>query len=115
VRAAWEKHADGPAVGARGNPSVFGFYATKQITTGRGDDHARGGLDEGADGLKRNPGRVRDMGWLDHDRLGFNYRLSEIAYALGIAQLEPLDEMLAGRASVADLYCQALGRTYETH
>ena len=36
------------------------------------------------------------MGWLDHDRLGFNYRLSDIACALGIAQLERLDEMLAG-------------------
>ena len=43
------------------------------------------------------------MGWLDHDRLGFNYRLSDIACALGIAQLERLDEMLAARARVAGL------------
>ena len=39
------------------------------------------------------------MGWLDHDRLGFNYRLSDIACALGLAQLERLDQMLADRAA----------------
>jgi perosamine synthetase len=57
---------------------------------------------------ERNQGRAPDMGWLDHDRLGFNYRLSDIACALGIAQLERLDAMLADRARVADLYRQAL-------
>ena len=50
------------------------------------------------------------MDWLDHDRLGFNYRLSDIACALGLAQLERLDEMLAGRARVAALYGEALAR-----
>jgi perosamine synthetase len=48
------------------------------------------------------------MGWLDHDRLGFNYRLSDIACALGLAQLERLDSLLAGRARVASLYREAL-------
>jgi perosamine synthetase len=48
------------------------------------------------------------MGWLDHDRLGFNYRLSDIACALGLAQLERLDAMLADRARVAELYAEAL-------
>ena len=48
------------------------------------------------------------MGWLDHDRLGFNYRLSDIACAIGLVQLERLDEMLAGRARVAGLYREAL-------
>jgi perosamine synthetase len=48
------------------------------------------------------------MGWLDHDRLGFNYRLSDIACALGLAQLERLDEMLSARAHVASLYREAL-------
>jgi perosamine synthetase len=48
------------------------------------------------------------MGWLDHDRLGFNYRLSDIACALGLAQLDRLDSMLAGRAAVAELYREAL-------
>jgi perosamine synthetase len=48
------------------------------------------------------------MGWLDHDRLGFNYRLSDIACALGLAQLERLEALLTGRARVASLYREAL-------
>jgi perosamine synthetase len=50
------------------------------------------------------------MDWLDHDRLGFNYRLSEIACAIGLAQLERLDAMLAARARVAGAYREALSR-----
>jgi perosamine synthetase len=57
---------------------------------------------------ERNQGRSPDMGRLDHDRLGFNYRLSDVACALGLAQLEHLDEMLAARARVASLYREAL-------
>jgi perosamine synthetase len=48
------------------------------------------------------------MGWLDHDRLGFNYRIDDISCALGVAQLERLDQMLAERARVAGLYTEAL-------
>ena len=57
---------------------------------------------------ERNQGRAPDMGWLDHDRLGFNYRLSDIACALGFAQLGRLEEMLAARARAARLYNEAL-------
>jgi perosamine synthetase len=57
---------------------------------------------------ERNQGRAPDMDWLDHDRLGFNYRLSDLACALGLAQLERLDGMLAGRGRVAGLYREAL-------
>ncbi len=102
-------HADGTAVGARGHAAVFAFYANKQITTGEGgmvttsDPAVKERLDS-----ERNQGRAPDMGWLDHDRLGFNYRLSDIACALGIAQLERLDELLAGRSRVAARYREAL-------
>jgi perosamine synthetase len=102
-------HADGIAVGGRGHPAVFGFYANKQLTTGEGgmvtlaDRAAKERIDS-----ERNQGRAPDMGWLDHDRLGFNYRLSDIACALGIAQLERLEAMLADRAWVAGLYRDAL-------
>jgi perosamine synthetase len=58
---------------------------------------------------ERNQGRAPDMGWLDHDRLGFNYRLSDIACAIGLAQLERLDDLLAARARVAARYREALG------
>jgi perosamine synthetase len=102
-------HADGPAVGGRGHPAVFGFYANKQLTTGEGgmitlgDDAMKERLDS-----ERNQGRAPDMGWLDHDRLGFNYRLSDIACALGISQLARLSEMLAARSRLAGLYRAAL-------
>jgi perosamine synthetase len=102
-------HGDGVAVGARGNPAAFGFYANKQLTTGEG-----GMLVMGSDEHKvrvdseRNQGRAPDMGWLDHDRLGFNYRLSDLACAIGLAQLDRLDDMLAARARVADSYRSAL-------
>jgi perosamine synthetase len=49
------------------------------------------------------------MEWLDHDRLGFNYRLSDMACAVGLGQLGRLDVLLAGRARVAGLYGEALG------
>jgi perosamine synthetase len=102
-------YGDGGAVGGRGHPAVFGFYANKQLTTGEGgmvtlgDEAMKARIDS-----ERNQGRAPDMGWLDHDRLGFNYRLSDIACALGLAQLERLDEMLAARARVAGSYREAL-------
>jgi len=102
-------HADGVAVGARGHPAVFGFYANKQLTTGEGgmvttaDATVKARVDS-----ERNQGRAPDMDWLDHDRLGFNYRLSDIACALGLAQLERLDDLLADRARAAAAYRAAL-------
>jgi perosamine synthetase len=102
-------HGDGIAVGARGHPAAFGFYANKQLTTGEG-----GMVTTGDAAVKvridseRNQGRAPDMSWLDHDRLGFNYRLSDIACAIGLAQLQRLDDMLAGRARAAALYREAL-------
>jgi perosamine synthetase len=101
--------AEGVAVGARGHPAAFAFYANKQLTTGEG-----GMLTAGDPGVReqvrseRNQGRGEDMGWLGHDRLGFNYRLSDIAAALGVAQLEQADRLLAERARVAALYGERL-------
>ncbi|MFN8203460.1 MAG: DegT/DnrJ/EryC1/StrS family aminotransferase [Solirubrobacteraceae bacterium] len=102
-------HADGVAVGARGHPAVFGFYANKQLTTGEGGMLTTGdaAVKERVDS-ERNQGRAPDMDWLDHDRLGFNYRLSDVACAIGIVQLARLDGMLAARARVAEAYRAAL-------
>ncbi len=88
---------------------MFGFYANKQLTTGEGGmvTVADPALKERIDS-ERNQGRAPDMSWLDHDRLGFNYRLSDVACALGLAQLEHLEEMLAGRARAAGWYGEAL-------
>ena len=102
-------HADGVPVGGRGHPAAFGFYANKQLTTGEGGMLVMGsGEHKLRVDSERNQGRAPDMGWLDHDRLGFNYRLSDIACALGLAQLERLDDMLAARARVAGWYRDAL-------
>jgi perosamine synthetase len=102
-------HADGMAVGARGNPAVFGFYANKQLTTGEGGMVTLGAPDMKARiDSERNQGRAPDMGWLDHDRLGFNYRLSDIACAIGIGQMARLKGLLEARALVARHYREAL-------
>jgi dTDP-4-amino-4,6-dideoxygalactose transaminase len=103
-------HADGVPVGGRGHPSVFGFYANKQLTTGEGGLVALADLDRRRRiQSERNQGRPADMTWLEHDRLGFNYRLSDVACAIGLGQLERLDSMLAERARVAAAYRAALG------
>jgi perosamine synthetase len=101
--------SEGRAVGSRGNLATFAFYANKQMTTGEG------GMIVPADAAvatrlrsERNQGRAVDMDWLDHDRLGFNYRLSDVAAALGVAQVEKLDRLLDRRAEVARLYEQGL-------
>ena len=102
-------HTDGRRVGTRGHPTAFGFYANKQLTTGEGGVlvSPSAAAKERVDS-ERNQGRSPNMDWLDHDRLGFNYRLSDLACALGIAQLERLDALLAARSRVADLYREAL-------
>jgi perosamine synthetase len=102
--------SEGRRVGARGNLATFAFYANKQLTTGEG------GMIVPSDAAtaarlrsERNQGRAVDMGWLDHGGLGFNYRLSDLAAALGVAQVEKLDAMLERRAGVAALYENGLG------
>ena len=101
--------AEGLRVGASGGLSTFAFYANKQMTTGEGgmittSDPRQAALLRS----ERNQGRAIDMGWLDHERLGFNYRLSDIASAIGIAQLERMDQMLEARARVAAMYSERL-------
>ena len=56
----------------------------------------------------RNQGRLETSSWLQHGRLGFNYRLDDVSAALGIGQLERLDEILALRREVAARYAELL-------
>lgn len=101
--------SEGRAVGTRGNLATFAFYANKQMTTGEGGMIVPAGSKSAARlRSERNQGRAADMGWLDHGGLGFNYRLSDLASALGVAQVERLDSLLDRRSAVADLYEQAL-------
>jgi perosamine synthetase len=103
---------DGPRdfrpIGSFGKAAIFGFYPNKQITTGEGgmivtDDSDFAALCRSL----RNQGRD-GMNWLAHQRLGFNYRLSEINAALGIAQMHRLDDILQNRRRVAQAYMERL-------
>jgi len=101
--------SEGRMVGTRGNFSTFAFYANKQMTTGEGGMIVP--TDPGAAARlrsERNQGRAVDMGWLDHDRLGFNYRLSDVQAAIGLAQVEKLPSLLERRAAVAAAYGERL-------
>jgi dTDP-4-amino-4,6-dideoxygalactose transaminase len=97
--------SEGVRVGTRGNLATFAFYANKQLTTGEGGVVVPSGP-EVAESLRseRNQGRTADMGWLAHERLGFNYRMTDLQAALGVAQLERLDGLLADRVRVAARY-----------
>jgi perosamine synthetase len=101
-------------VGTFGDCGVFAFYPNKQITTGEGgiivtDDENIYKLCKSM----RNQGRSENGGWLQHKRLGYNYRISDINCALGIAQLERIDEILAKRERVAKLYNERLNEMEE--
>ena len=101
--------AEGVRVGARGAACAFAFYANKQITTGEG-----GALVPPTPGAaervrsERNQGRAADMGRIEHDRLGYNYRLTDLSAAIGLAQVERADELLGRRARVAGMYRERL-------
>ena len=101
--------SEGVRVGGRGHPATFAFYANKQLTMGEGGVIVPS-TPEVAARLRseRNQGRAEDMGWLAHDRLGFNYRLTELQAALGVAQLERAEALLGERARVAALYRERL-------
>jgi len=105
---------DRPA-GSFGAAGVFAFYPNKQITTGEGgmivtDRHDIRDLCVSM----RNQGRAGEA-WLSHVRLGYNYRMSELSAALGLVQMQRLDELLAARQRVADAYDEALADVDGVH
>jgi len=99
----------GRNAGSLGDAAVFAFYPNKQVTTGEGGmivtNH-----DAWADIFRslRNQGRDVFDAWLNHTRLGYNYRMDELSAALGLAQIKRLDELLAKRAQVAQWYDERL-------
>jgi perosamine synthetase len=99
----------GARIGTDGNLATFAFYANKQMTTGEGGILVTPDR-EVAENVRseRNQGRAPDMQRLEHDRVGFNYRLTDLHAAIGIAQLERIDEMLNARDNVAALYRERL-------
>jgi perosamine synthetase len=95
--------------GAGAEASVFAFYPNKQIATGEGGmvTGADPDLDERIRSL-RNQGRRPGDPWLHHTRIGFNYRMSELQAALGVAQMRRIDDLLGRRAALAARYAEAL-------
>jgi perosamine synthetase len=99
----------GRPIGSAGNIATFAFYANKQMTTGEGGMLVTPDPQVAEDARsERNQGRAPDMRQLEHDRVGFNYRLTDLQCAIGIAQLERLDELLEARDEVATLYRERL-------
>lgn len=112
----------GRPCGSFGRAGVFAFYPNKQITTGEGGvivtddkrlaDTCRSLRSQGRPTPGTPPpgsGAAAALGtWLSHERLGYNYRLSELHAALGVAQMRRLDEIIAKRRAVADRYVQLL-------
>jgi perosamine synthetase len=100
----------GRKVGSIGDAGVFAFYPNKQITTGEG------GVVVTSDETfarrvraLRNQGRYETDDWFQHSELGYNYRISEINCALGLAQMMRLEEILKKREAVASSYRERLG------
>jgi perosamine synthetase len=99
----------GAPAGSFGQTGVFAFYPNKQLTTGEGgvivtDDDQVAKLCRSW----RNQGRSDGDGWLEHDEVGYNYRLSDINCALGQSQISRLEEVIDARHRVAQLYDEAL-------
>jgi perosamine synthetase len=99
----------GAPVGSQGPSAVFAFYPNKQMTTGEGGMVTTHSESEWKLLRSlRNQGRADSGGWLEHARLGFNYRIDDIRAAIGLGQLEKLDDILRGRVEVAARYAELL-------
>ena len=99
----------GKRAGSLGEVGVFAFYPNKQITTGEGgilvtDNEELARLARSM----RNQGRGEGGGWLDHERLGYNFRMDELSATLGCSQMERIEEILDKRAKVAEMYGEKL-------
>lgn len=104
----------GKRAGSLGEVGVFAFYPNKQITTGEGgvlvtDNEELARLARSM----RNQGRGEGGGWLDHERLGYNFRMDELSAALGCSQMERIEEILEKRAKVAGMYGEKLAEVEE--
>lgn len=104
----------GKKCGSFGEAGVFAFYPNKQITTGEGgilvtDDAELARLARSI----RSQGRGESGEWLDHEILGYNYRMDELSAALGCSQMEKIEEILEKRAKVAEMYGEKLAEVEE--
>lgn len=99
----------GCKAGGLSDVGVFAFYPNKQMTTGEGGMLVTSS-EVWAELFRslRNQGRDVFNSWLEHTRLGYNYRLDEMSAALGLVQIRRIEELLASRARVAEWYNERL-------
>ena len=99
----------GARVGSHGPSASFAFYPNKQMTTGEGGMVTTHSEEEWSllKSLRTRAGADAG-GWLEHSRLGYNYRIDDLRAAVGIGQLEKLDLILELRAAVAARYGELL-------
>ncbi|MGH8581944.1 MAG: DegT/DnrJ/EryC1/StrS family aminotransferase [Gammaproteobacteria bacterium] len=99
----------GRKIGQFGAAAAFAFYPNKQMTTGEGGMVVTNNADLARRVRSlRNQGRDRHHAWLEHARLGFNYRMDEMSAALGVSQLRRMECFMARRARVARWYNERL-------
>jgi len=99
----------GRKAGTLGDAGVFAFYPNKQLTTGEGGMLVTDNEDWAALFRSlRNQGRDVFDAWLNHTRLGYNYRLDEMSAALGLSQLARIDQLIEARSRVAAWYTERL-------
>ncbi|MBA7519966.1 GDP-perosamine synthase [subsurface metagenome] len=104
----------GKRAGSLGEVGVFAFYPNKQITTCEG-----GVLVTDNEELTRLARSMRSQGrgesgeWLDHERLGYNFRMDELSAALGCSQMDRIEEILDKREKVAEMYGEKLAEVEE--
>jgi perosamine synthetase len=101
----------GRRVGSLGKCGVFSFYGNKVITTGEG-----GMITTDDEAFWQRAKRLRDHAMSPtrryfHEDRGFNYRITNLQAALGVAQLERIDEFLNRRAEIMDWYRQVIPAT----
>jgi len=96
-------------VGGIGNVGVFSFFGNKIITTGEGgmlvtnDDETARRVE-----LLKNHGMARDRKYW-HPIIGYNYRMTNLQAALGLAQLERIEQFISKKRRIAKWYMERLG------
>jgi len=107
---AFGSEQNGKKCGGFGDAAVFAFYPNKQITTGEGGMILTGNkkIYDLCRSMANQGRQVSNGKWLEHVRLGYNYRLDEMSAALGISQIKRIKEILEKRAKVAELYNKKL-------
>jgi perosamine synthetase len=93
----------GRHVGTFGDIATFSFFGNKTITTGEGGMvvSANQSIIEKARNLK-NQGVSQKQYW--HDAVGYNYRMTNICAAIGLAQTERIEKIISEKIRIADIY-----------